>query len=84
MQLQTIPVILFVGTKKQAADAVAEEAVRAGQYFINHRWLGGTLTNWGTIKACIARLRKKSTHEAGTLKFFLRRSCIVEQTTRSS
>ena len=35
-------VVLFVGTKKQAADAVAEEAVRAGQYFINHRWLGGT------------------------------------------
>ena len=43
-------VVLFVGTKKQAADAVAEEAVRSGQYFINHRWLGGTLTNWGTIQ----------------------------------
>ena len=38
-------VILFVGTKKQAAEAVAEEATRAGQYYINHRWLGGTLTN---------------------------------------
>ena len=43
-------VILFVGTKKQAAEAVAEEATRAGQYYINHRWLGGTLTNWDTIQ----------------------------------
>jgi small subunit ribosomal protein S2 len=51
-------VVLFVGTKKQAADAVAEEAVRAGQYFINHRWLGGTLTNWGTIQKRIARLKE--------------------------
>ena len=38
-------VVLFVGTKKQAADAVKEEAERSGQYYINHRWLGGTLTN---------------------------------------
>ena len=51
-------VVLFVGTKKQAADAVAEEAVRSGQYFINHRWLGGTLTNWGTIQKRIARLKE--------------------------
>jgi len=51
-------VVLFVGTKKQAAEAVAEEAVRSGQYFINHRWLGGTLTNWGTIQKRIARLKE--------------------------
>ena len=50
MQQLTMQLVLFVGTKKQAADAVAEEAVRSGQYFINHRWLGGTLTNWGTIQ----------------------------------
>ncbi len=43
-------VFLFVGTKKQAQDAIAEESVRAGQYFVNHRWLGGTLTNWDTIQ----------------------------------
>ena len=49
-------VILFVGTKKQAAEAVAEEATRAGQYYINHRWLGGTLTNFKTIKKRVARL----------------------------
>ena len=51
-------VVLFVGTKKQAADAVKEEAERSGQYFINHRWLGGTLTNWGTIQKRIARLKE--------------------------
>ena len=48
---------LFVGTKKQASDAIAEEATRAGQYYINHRWLGGALTNWNTIKTRIQRLK---------------------------
>ena len=57
-------VILFVGTKKQAAEAVAEEATRAGQYYINHRWLGGTLTNWNTIKKRIARLKEIKQMEA--------------------
>ncbi|HGR3999899.1 TPA: 30S ribosomal protein S2 [Streptococcus pneumoniae] len=62
-------VVLFVGTKKQAADAVAEEAVRSGQYFINHRWLGGTLTNWGTIQKRIARLKEiKCMEEDGTFE----------------
>ncbi len=51
-------VVLFVGTKKQAADAVKEEAERSGQYYINHRWLGGTLTNWETIQKRIARLKE--------------------------
>lgn len=41
-------VALAVGTKKQAEDAIAEEATRAGQFYENHRWLGGTLTNWNT------------------------------------
>ena len=57
-------VILFVGTKKQAAEAVAEEATRAGQYYINHRWLGGTLTNWDTIQKRIARLKEIKQMEA--------------------
>ncbi len=62
-------VVLFVGTKKQAADAVAEEAVRSGQYFINHRWLGGTLTNWGIIQKRIARLKEiKRMEEDGTFE----------------
>ncbi|MFC3928616.1 30S ribosomal protein S2 [Streptococcus caprae] len=62
-------VILFVGTKKQAADAIAEEATRAGQYYINHRWLGGTLTNWDTIQKRIARLKEiKAMEENGTFE----------------
>lgn len=50
-------VVLFVGTKKQAQTAIEEEAKRAGQYFVNHRWLGGTLTNWNTIQKRIKRLK---------------------------
>lgn len=50
--------VLFVGTKKQAQDAIREEAERAGQYFVNNRWLGGMLTNFATIKASIDRLKK--------------------------
>ena len=49
--------VLFVGTKRQAADIVAEEAKRCGQYYVNHHWLGGMLTNWKTISQSIKRLR---------------------------
>ena len=60
-------VALFVGTKKQAQDAIEEEATRAGQYYVNHRWLGGTLTNWKTIQSRIARLKElKKMSEDGT------------------
>src|SRR5438093_10991038 len=50
--------ILFVGTKRQAQDSIADAAKRCAQYYVNSRWLGGTLTNWKTISASIARLRK--------------------------
>jgi small subunit ribosomal protein S2 len=50
--------ILFVGTKRQAQDAVAEAAKKSAQYYVNSRWLGGTLTNWKTISQSINRLRK--------------------------
>ena len=50
--------VLFVGTKRQAADPIADAATRSAQYFINSRWLGGMLTNWKTISASIQRLRK--------------------------
>jgi small subunit ribosomal protein S2 len=49
--------VLFVGTKKQAQESVKEEAIRSGMYFINQRWLGGTLTNFGTIRKRINRLK---------------------------
>ena len=50
--------VLFVGTKRQAAEAVAEAAKRSAQYYVNSRWLGGMLTNWKTISGSIQRLRK--------------------------
>jgi len=49
--------VLFVGTKRQAQEAIAEEAKRCGAYFVNHRWLGGTLTNWSTLQKSIKRLK---------------------------
>lgn len=56
-------IILFVGTKKQAQQAIADEAKRCGMYYINSRWLGGTLTNFKTIKSRIERLNKLTTME---------------------
>ena len=49
--------VLFVGTKRQAQETIAEEAGRAGMSYVNQRWLGGTLTNFATIKKSLARLR---------------------------
>ncbi|MFQ5816855.1 MAG: 30S ribosomal protein S2 [Terriglobia bacterium] len=50
--------LLFVGTKRQAQEAIAEEAERCAMFYVNHRWLGGTLTNWGTIKKSINRFKE--------------------------
>ena len=49
--------ILLVGTKRQAQRAIADAAERSAQYYMNHRWLGGTLTNWKTVSASISRLK---------------------------
>ncbi|MFM9862678.1 MAG: 30S ribosomal protein S2 [Micropepsaceae bacterium] len=49
--------VLFVGTKRQASEGIADAAKRCAQYYVNHRWLGGTLTNWQTISNSIKRLR---------------------------
>ena len=57
--------ILFVGTKRQAAEPIAEAAKRCGQYYINMRWLGGLLTNWNTIQVSIKTLRKLEEQLAG-------------------
>ena len=66
--------VLFVGTKKQAQDAIKEEAVRAGAYYINHRWLGGTLTNWDTIQRRIRRLKAlEKMEEDGTFEVLPRK-----------
>jgi small subunit ribosomal protein S2 len=51
-------IVLFVGTKRQAQDAIAEEATRAGQFYINQRWLGGLLTNWVTVQKSVKRLKE--------------------------
>ncbi|MEW6569601.1 MAG: 30S ribosomal protein S2 [Nitrospirota bacterium] len=60
--------ILFVGTKKQSQDAIQEEALRAGEYYVNQRWLGGMLTNFSTIKKSIEKLKKiEMMKEDGTL-----------------
>ncbi|MDC3416373.1 30S ribosomal protein S2 [Aquibacillus salsiterrae] len=61
--------ILFVGTKKQAQESVKEEAIRSGMYFVNQRWLGGTLTNFETIRKRINRLKEiKRMEEDGTFE----------------
>ncbi len=51
-------IVLFVGTKRQAQEAIAEEAARCGMFFVNHRWLGGLLTNHSTIQKSIQRLKE--------------------------
>ncbi len=49
--------VLFVGTKRQARDAIREEALRAGQFYVNHRWLGGMLTNFATVQQSVRRMK---------------------------
>lgn len=69
--------ILFVGTKKQAQETIAEEATRIGMHFVNHRWLGGMLTNFRTIKIRIKRLEElKVMEEDGTFNLLLKKEVI--------
>ena len=65
--------VLFVGTKRQASTPIAESAKRAAQYYINQRWLGGTLTNWKTISNSIKRLRKLDELLGGEAQGFTKR-----------
>lgn len=70
--------VLFVGTKKQAQDSVKEEAERVGQYFVNQRWLGGTLTNFSTIQKRIDRLTQLETMEQdGTFDVLPKKEVII-------
>ncbi|MBD1923330.1 30S ribosomal protein S2 [Microcoleus sp. FACHB-831] len=69
---------LFIGTKRQAAGIVAQEAVRCGSYFINQRWLGGMLTNWATIKTRVERLKElERREESGALDLLPKKEASV-------
>lgn len=70
-------IALFVGTKKQAQDAVKDEAIRSGQYYVNHRWLGGTLTNWDTIQTRIKRLKKSKKCKKTALSKYYQKKKLV-------
>ena len=66
--------ILFVGTKKQAQDAIKTEAERCGMFYVNERWLGGMLTNFKTIQSRIARLKEIETMATdGTFEYYRRK-----------
>ncbi len=68
--------ILFVSTKKQASEAIAEVAKETGQYFVNYRWLGGMLTNWGTISNSIKKLKKLETDLASENRGFTKKELL--------
>jgi small subunit ribosomal protein S2 len=69
--------VLFVGTKKQAADSISEESLRAGMFFVNNRWLGGTLTNFETIRKSIDRLKKLEQMKAdGTFSLYHKKEAL--------
>jgi small subunit ribosomal protein S2 len=70
--------VLFVGTKKQAQDTVKEEAIRSGMYYVNQRWLGGTLTNFQTIRKRIQRLKAiKRMEEDGTFEVLPKKEVVM-------
>jgi len=70
--------VLFVGTKKQAQESVKEEAERVGMYYVNHRWLGGTLTNFETIQKRIGRLKEiEKMAEDGTFEVLPKKEVAV-------
>ena len=80
--------ILFISTKKQASEAIAEVAKETDQYFVNHRWLGGMLTNWGTISNSIKKLQKinvdlVSENRGFTKKELLKMSVLRDKLERS-
>jgi len=71
-------IVLFVGTKKQAMDAIAEEATRCGMFYVNHRWLGGMLTNFATISRSIEKLKAfEAMKEDGSLRRFPKKEVLM-------
>ncbi len=69
--------VLFVGTKKAAAEYVAEAATRCGQYYVNHRWLGGMLTNWKTITGSIKRLKQMEERLGGDTRGLTKKEVLM-------
>jgi small subunit ribosomal protein S2 len=69
--------VLFVGTKKAAAEYVAESATRCGQYYVNHRWLGGMLTNWKTITGSVKRLKEMEGQLGGTVEGLTKKEVLM-------
>ena len=79
-------IVLFLGTKRQAQEAIKEEAERCGMFYVNHRWLGGTLTNWVTLQKSIKRLKLlKSMFEDGyrMAAVFQKRGCASRTRTQA-
>ena len=69
--------VLFVGTKKAAAEYVSEAAARCGQYYVNHRWLGGMLTNWKTITGSIKRLKQMEEQLGGNIQGLTKKEVLM-------
>ncbi len=75
--------VLFVGTKRQAQTTIKEEAIRSGMYYINHRWLGGTLTNFETIKKGVDRLKSiEAMQEDGSINKFPKKEILLMEKER--
>lgn len=72
--------VLFVGTKRQARDAVKEEALRAGQYYVNHRWLGGMLTNFATVQQSVRKMKDlQRQKEEGVFELLTKKEALQKQ-----
>jgi len=72
--------VLFVGTKRQARDATKEEAIKAGQYYVNHRWLGGMLTNFQTVQQSVRKMKElQRKKEEGTFELLTKKEALKLQ-----
>jgi len=72
--------VLFVGTKRQARDAIKEEALRGGQFYVNHRWLGGTLTNFATVQQSVRKMKDlQRQKEEGVFDLLTKKEALQKQ-----
>lgn len=72
--------VLFVGTKRQARDAIKEESLRGGQFYVNHRWLGGTLTNFATVQQSVRKMKDlQRQKEEGTFDLLTKKEALQKQ-----